>query len=252
MIGASVRPRNEGFGWVVSGSAVLHGLALFAAVALSQWRATPQFEHALPVELVQLGKPRDPKLLPRKPRRPPPPAESKPAVVGEDPPEPDAVPLQTKKPKAEKERRPKESSPEKPSDAARKMISASDSRLDDALAKIEEPEGSPEGFAEGNTTDPNAKGDVYAAKVQAAMKAAYKLPTTISPMERASLRAELRIWIAPDGRILRWKVLKSHPNQQFMGAITSMLKTVELPAPPPEAASAYAREGRVFGFSGAQ
>jgi len=249
--GALVRPRNDGFGWVVSGSAVLHGLAIASAVAFSQWRPAPQFENALPVELVQLGKPRDPNLLPRKVKRPPPP-ESKPAVVGDDAPEPDAVPLETKKPEPEKKRRPKESSPRKLSDAARKMLSSSDSRLDDALAKIEEPEGSPEGFAEGNTTDPDAVGDAYAAKVQAALKAAYKLPSTISPLERASLRAELRIWIASDGRILRWEVLKSHPNQQFMGAITSMLKTVELPAPPPEAAPAYAREGRVFGFSGAQ
>ncbi|MEM1022612.1 MAG: TonB C-terminal domain-containing protein [Myxococcota bacterium] len=244
---AYLRPRNEGFAYVVSGSAVLHGLLIVASIAFSQWRPAPAFQDALPVELVQLGKPRDPNLLPRKVRRPPPP-ESKPAVVGQDTPQPDAVPVEAKQ-TPPKTTQPRKTSP-KLSDAARQLLGASDSRLDDAFAKIEEPEGSPEGFEEGNTTDPNAQGDVYAARVQAAMKAAYKLPSTISPLERASLRAQFRVWIGASGQVLRYEVVEAHSNQQFIGAITGMLKTVKLPAPPSEIASAYAREGRIFGFSG--
>lgn len=230
---------NRGFKWVLMGSFALH-FGIFGAVVYAQsLKPKRQVHNAIPVELVRLGKPRDPKLLPRKVRRaPPPPAD-------------DAVALDTgKKPdpsqkKPERRRREKEPTM---SDAARRLLeSANDDALDDALAKIEEPEGSPDGVPEGTTTDPTKAARGYAAKAGASLKRAYQLPDLLKAQQQF-LSAEILIHVEPNGRISSYEIVKRHSNDLFMSALERLLKSHQLPPPPPELAERFRTDGILLRF----
>lgn len=244
MTASVLRTANPGFAWVVGASAVAHALAFVGVLAYLDWTyRVPNIRDAIPVELVQLGAPRDPKLLPRKVRPPPPPPPSTPAVAGDAPPVEDAVAL-------EKPQKPAATETKEPqlSDAARRLLDASDQRLDDALAKIETPEGAPNGFARGTTTDPSARGDAYQAAVRARLQDSYSLPETISRAERPFLEATVRIQIDGTGKIIRHAFVERHPNLQFMNALERMLEAVELPAPPADQAAELRTRGLVVVF----
>jgi hypothetical protein len=209
-----------------------------AVVATAQTR--PRIQDAIPVELVQLGKPRDPRLLPRKVKPPPPPPPSS-APEPTAPAVPDAVPLESK---ADPQPAPKPQREPELSAAARRLLEqAEDRRLDEALAKLEEPEGSPEGFAGGTTTDPSAQGDAYLAEVRLRLQQAYSLPETISAAERPFLEAVVLIRVAGDGSIVDFEFTQTHPNRQFMGALRALLERITLPAPPAAQARDIRRTG---------
>ncbi|MGF1509949.1 MAG: TonB C-terminal domain-containing protein [Myxococcota bacterium] len=235
---------NQGFGWVVGGSLVLHAFLMTIAIYTSalSFRA-PNFEEAIPVELVQLGKPRDPKLLPRKVKPPPPPPDSDPAVPGKEAPGPDAVALDTDEKDRRRETKPERKEPELSPAARRLLRQADDRRLDEALAKIDDPEGAADGFEDGTTTDPNARGDAYLAAVKNALEQAYHLPETIPRSERPFLQAVVLIRIAANGRITSYDFVESHPNQQFLGALRAMLERIELPPPPADQAQEIRKHG---------
>lgn len=225
---------NRPFKWVLIGSLLLHFGAAGAVVYAQSRNPKPAVRSSIPVELVKLGKPRDPKLLPRKVRSAPP------------PPPDDAVALDTGKdtPKPKKKPRRREKKPEL-SDAARRLLesSSSEAALDDALAKIEDPEGSPDGFAEGTTTDPSKAARGYEATVAASLKRAYKLPELLKS-QRQFLSARVVVYIAPNGRISRYEVVKKHPNQLFMSVLEGLLTNHQLPPPPnPTLARKYGSEG---------
>lgn len=229
---------NRAFKWVLIASFGLH-FGIFGAVVYAQkMRPKNKVTDAIPVELVRLGKPRDPNLLPRKVRHAAP------------PPVDDAVKLDTgKKPPPPSKRTPApKKAPPKMSDAARRMLStANDDALDDALAKIEEPEGSPDGVAEGTTTDPARAARGYAALAGASLKRAYRLPDLLKAQQQF-LSADILIHVAADGRIQNYEIVKRHNNDLFMSALESLLKSHQLPAPPKELVDKFRNEGILLKF----
>lgn len=246
-LGSSRATWNRGFGWAVGLSLAVH-LGGVGAVVYAQSRkpARPQLQDAIPVQLVRLGKPRDPKLLPRKVQPAPPGPKDAPAPPKPTP-EPTKGPnvaLEGKKP----ERRTKETAREL-SDAAKKLLQAgSDKKLDEALKRIEEPEGSPFGAPEGTTTDPQGLIDPYTQEVQRRLQAQYRIPKTIPAAQRPFLEAEVILYINRDGSVRRFEFVKRHPNEQFIGALEALLRTITFPPPPAERAAELANEGLAIRF----
>lgn len=229
--GAARRAANRGFVWVVGVSLVLHG-GIIGGVILAQALkpARPPPTRAIPVELVRLGKKRDPALLPRKvaPDYAPPPA-------------PDAVSLDTGN-KSTPNKKDK-TAPKQMSDAAKRLLEGADNRLDKALSKIEEPEGDPDGDPMGTTTDAANAAQGYAAAILRTLKGNYKLPDTIPAGQRQFLKARVVLYVERDGRIRDFQFIEEHPNKLFMGALETMLKTLQLPAPPKDIEAAMRETG---------
>jgi outer membrane biosynthesis protein TonB len=225
---ARQRDMNRGFVYLVLVSLLLHAAAIGARFWLEYLRPPQRvFFDAVPVQLVKLGKPRDPNLLPR--LTSPPPA----------PPPDDGISLGGKDPS--KRTDPKSPSKEpKMSDAARRLL---ESARDDATHHPDEDEGAEDGSIYGTTTDRTNAASGYIAKVSEALHASYKLPATIPESERRFLSAEVVLYIERDGTISKYEFLKSHPNAAFTGALESVLKTLRLPPPPPELAATFREAG---------
>lgn len=240
VISTSERKRtvNRGFTGFMVGSLLLHGAAFGAVIAVqNRGPRDPDLQQAIPVELVRLGKPRDPELLPRKQTRAPPPKD-------------EGVNLDTgKKPKKKPPPRKKRRTEDKMSAAARALLSGSnDSSLDDALSKLEAPEGAPDGSPMGTTSDPTHAAQGYAAAIGASLQQAYRLPETIPASQRRFLNAEVQLFIEGNGRISRYEIVKRHPNELFMRALERMLKSHQLPPPPAALARRYQQKGVVVRF----
>ncbi len=204
-------------------------VAMFGG-ALAYARLAPprvRVEQPIIAKLVRLGTPRNKRLLPRLPSPTRSPSTSRVAPV----PTPGAVP----NPAAVKERALEEK--------ARRILQAQQ-RLADALGHIgpapqgptgktvEPPVGEADGDANGNA-DTAAAGDRYLALVQATLRRNFVLPQTIGEKERMYLQAVVNMQIGADGRIIEARLAKSSGNTQFDDAISSALKRMTLPAPPP-------------------
>lgn len=227
---------NRAFKWVLIASFALHSCIFAVVVYAQKVRPHPTVIDAIPVELVRLGKPRDPDLLPRKVRHAAP------------PPVDDAVNLDTENKAKPTKTTPTKSKPPEMSDAARRLLEgANDDALDDALAKIEEAEGSPEGVPEGTTTDPARAARGYEALASASIKRAYQLPDLLKAQQQF-LVADILIHIEADGRITNYEIIKRHPNDLFMSALENLLKSHQLPAPPKELVDKYRSEGILLKF----
>ncbi|MEQ8276374.1 MAG: TonB C-terminal domain-containing protein [Deltaproteobacteria bacterium] len=224
---------NRGFVVFATLSVLLHGGAIGGVVAYQNLKPKARRPvEAVTVELVRLGKPRDPKLLPRK---------TAPALAPKD----DGVALDTgNKTKPEKRRKPQKKSPEM-SDAARRMLEGSDARLDDALSKLdsEEPEGQEDGDIMGTAARAKNAATKYQAEIARTLKSKYVLPTTIPASQRRFLSAEVVLFIERNGTISRYEIVKAHPNQAFMASVETMLKRTKLPPPPRELADQYLDTG---------
>ncbi len=253
MISPRLRARavNRGFiVWVVM-SVLLHCGLVAGAVYAQSLQPRVKTYTSIPVELISFGRERNPLLLPRK-AAPPPPAEPPPADVPppvEPPPEPpapvepppppaDAVALETgaepEKQKAPaKKRRPTK---RRLSSAAKNILGGSprNARADDALKRLELNEGSPDGSAQGTTTDPSRAAEGYYQELKAALLARYTVPSTIPSAQRRFLKAKIILYILPSGRVKNHKIVEAHSNKFFMSALVKLLtdKDLQLPAPP--------------------
>jgi outer membrane biosynthesis protein TonB len=218
-----LKQANRGFSFVVFFSIVLHSLAIGGA--LYAQHSTPRIDIArvsIPVELVQLGKRRDPKLLPRL-------VEEQKAEAPPD----EGVPLETKNtPPEEKSSKKKKEKQPKLSDAAKKLLEGKTDALDRVVKKMEEREGDPEGDVNGTTTDPTKAAQGYMKAIISTLKGNYRLPETIPASQRQFLRASVVLFIDRDGSILRYEFTQRHPNELFMAALDSLLKSIKLPPPP--------------------
>lgn len=227
---------NRGFIPVVVLSLFVHTFAIGAIVYGQSHR--PRLDvtrSAIPVQLVALGKRRDPALLPRKVAEEAPP-----------PPETQGVALDLAKSEAEKEKaaqeKPRPTQEPRLSDRAKRLLEAKESPLDRALTRLEEREGDPEGSAFGKTTDGNAAAG-YQREIMVALQQSYKLPETIPPSQRGFLKARVVLFIEPDGRIARFEFIETHPNTNFMSALETLLRTIKLPRPPPSQAAVLKEAG---------
>lgn len=226
------RTANRGFVWVVGISLLVHGGIIGGVIVAQAFRPPrPPPTRAIPVELVRLGKKRDPSLLPRKvaPEYAPPPA-------------PEAINLDTgnkSTPNTKKEK----TAPKEMSDAAKRLLEGADNKLDKALSKLDEPEGDPDGDPLGTTTDATNAAQGYAAAILRTLKANYKLPDTIPAGQRQFLKARVVLFVERDGRIREFEFIEEHPNKLFMGALETMLKTLQLPSPPKDIEGAMRETG---------
>lgn len=230
MAAAARRRTMRGFTIALFVSLLVHGAGLGSAVYASRKRPAPKLESAIPVQLVKLGKKRDPKLLPRLVAEPPPPPEDVVKLDTSD----KSVPI----PK-EKDKTPRSKEPEL-SDAARRMLDQS--RLDRALEKID-PEGDPEGDEFGTTTDAANAATGYLRDITRALQASYRLPEAIPSSQRQFLRARVVLYIERDGRIREFDFVERHPNGLFMSALETLLKSIVLPKPPPTEAGRVDSDG---------
>lgn len=203
--------------------------------------AVVDLPNSIPVQLVSLGKKRDPKLLPRKVEEPPPaPVEEQ--GVALDMKNEQTPPDASKKPK---DKKPTE---KKLSDAARRMLEGNNTKLEEALDKLPEREGDPEGDIHGTTTDNTNAAAGYQKAIIKALQSNYRLPETIPASQRGFLKATVLLYIEHDGSVSKFEFEQKHPNEIFMNALEALLKSIKLPPPPASEAAAYAENGVVVIF----
>jgi protein TonB len=232
-------------------------VAMFGGALLYAQLTPPHTVAQQPImaHLVRLGHPPDPKLLPRLPA---------PTRAPEAPHKPDAhpsvpapvvaEPAKVPKPDVDEEEAPESDPSKRDAQRAHEALQRQ-KRLAEALAKLgaptddrtspkgEAPVGQADGDAAG-TADKAAEGDRYAALVQEALKRNFIVPTTISEKERLYLFSTLRIFIAADGKITRFKIDKASGNTLYDRAVEETLeRTGNLPPPPASLAKTYAGDG---------
>ena len=213
--------------WIsILGSAAAHAGLIVLLIIGGLVKDSGGRENVKITALLKKGKPRDKKLLPRKP----------PAAAP-------APPKNARPPKDAKKVDPK---------AARKTHSRVDygKDMDSALkglakegGKDEEAEGSPDGVDEGTALIAE-KGNEYMTKVYSAVKAQYSVPEIVTERERMFLNATVVITINARGQIKDLTFEKRSGKQVFDSAIEAAIRrSAPFPPPPPELADKYSSEG---------
>lgn len=182
--------------------------------------------------LVALGRPRDPKLLPRK-ESPPPAAASRAAVP---------VPSATA-PAAPRKREPTRS------ELMERALARAAGKAEPETREPPDPEraGSASGSVAG-TAATAEEGDAYYTAVHDAILEHYVVPSVISERERLYLAASVIAWIGGDGRILRYEIQKKSGNAFFDQALERAIQQTKLPPPPPDLARALRDNGVLLNF----
>lgn len=228
---------------------LLHALVFGGALILPRYfDRAPPLRKPIIARLVALGKPRDPRLLPRAPSAPPPapPSRSAPAPVAPlAPPAPSSRPsLAYKAPAAPaKPRAPTRSELMQRALAQVKGHAPSDSRDKPDPDRAGEATGSPSGTAESAEA-----GEKYYTEVHDAIQANYVVPSVISERERLYLSATVVAWIKADGSLLRHELQKKSGNHFFDEALELAVQRTRLPPPPPELARSLRDEGLALSF----
>ena len=183
--------------------------------------------------LVALGRPRDPRLLPRK-ESPPPSAASRPVPVPSTAAAPSAAP-----PKREPSR----------SELMQRALARAAGKADTEAREPPDPEraGSPSGSVEG-TAATAEEGDAYFTAVHDAILEHYVVPSVISERERLYLAASVLAWIGPDGRILRYEFQKKSGNGFFDQALELAIQKTRLPPPPADLVRPLRDNGVLLNF----
>jgi len=214
--------------WIsILGSAAAHAGLIALLIIGGLVKDSGGRENVKITALLKKGKPRDKKLLPRKPpaAAPAPPANARP-------------------PKDAKKVDPK---------AARKTPSRVDygKDMDSALKGLakeggkdpEVGEGSEHGVDEGTALIAE-KGNEYMTKVYSAVKGQYSVPEIITERERMFLNAIVVITINARGQIKNLTFEKRSGNQIFDSAIEAAIRrSAPFPPPPPELVDKYSSEG---------
>jgi hypothetical protein len=229
---------NRGFVAFIAVSLLAHvGAVGFVLYKQNRRPSVVDVRNAIPVQLVSLGKKRDPKLLPRKVQELPtaaPPDEGVALDTGKT--ETPVDPSKKREPKQEK----------KLSDAAKRLLEGSDRKLEEALDHLPEPEereGDPDGDIHGTTTDNTNAAAGYQRAIIKALQSNYRLPETIPASQRSFLKAQVLLYIEQDGTIAKYEFVEKHSNDMFMGALDALLKSIKLPPPPASEAKAYSENG---------
>lgn len=225
---------------------VLHAAVFAAALFLPQFfDRAPPLRKPIIARLVALGRPRDPRLLPRK-ESPPPPAPSSARAPG--PVAPLAAPAAQKAPG------------KGPSQPAQKHAPTRQELMQRALARAsgraspeskEEPDperaGSATGSAQG-TAQSAEEGDAYFTAVHDAILENYVVPSVISERERLYLSASVLAWIGRDGQILKHAFQQKSGNAFFDQALELAIQQTKLPPPPADLAQSLRETGVVLNF----
>ena len=214
------------------GLAIALHVSVFAAATLLprlfESRAPPR--KPIIAHLVALGRPRDPKLLPRK--ESPPPAAASRSVI--------PVPSSTAA-TAPRKREPTRS------ELMERALARAAGKAEPETREPPDPEraGLASGSLQGTAATPE-EGDAYFSAVHDAIFEHYVVPSVISERERLYLTAQVVVWIAPDGRIIRYDFQKKSGNAFFDQALERAIQQTKLPAPPPDMARALRDNGVVL------
>lgn len=180
--------------------------------------------------MVALGRPRDPRLLPRK-ESPPPSASARPTAPS------------TKTAPAAKKPEPSRR------ELMERALAAAAGHATPESREAPDPEraGSASGSAEGTAASAE-EGDAYFTAVHDAILEHYVVPSVISERERLFLSASVIAWIGADGRILKHEFQAKSGNNFFDQALERAIQQTSLPAPPPDLARALRDSGVVLNF----
>lgn len=204
-------------GGLVLTAGVHAALVVALLVAHSSSAAPPRPPRDVVVaKLVRLGKPRDPRLLPRKPSAPPPTAPATPLSPNVDPNAAPTTPTPAPDPDA----------------VAGDEFEKARLRAKAIGETYEEPEGSPEGSPAG-TADTAAEGDPYATAIDAAIRAEWRVPDLVKPEQLAALACTVFVRIEADGTIVESAVLEPSRNRFFDGSVVEAIARVKKLPPPP-------------------
>jgi outer membrane biosynthesis protein TonB len=220
-------------GWLGPGLALAIGLHLAvvaAALFLPKLLDRPHpVRKPVIAHLVALGKPRDPRLLPRKESEPP--AGAAPASAPQKPGAPAKSAPQRQLTRQEMMER-------AVAGAARRTR---DEKPDPERAGQET--GSPSG-----TAASAEEGEKYFGEVEDRIHANYVVPSVISERERLYLSATVVIYIGRDGTIVKHVMTKPSGNSFIDQALVLAIQRTRLPAPPPELARLVRDEGLEINF----
>ena len=221
-------------GWLGPGLALavaLHVAVVAAAFFLPRLLDRPHpLRKPVIAHLVALGKPRDPRLMPRKETEPPAAAQSSsaPATSG--------APSSAKGPPRQLTRQ--EMMERALAGAARRTR---DEKPDPERAGQES--GSP-----GGTAASAEEGEKYFGEVEDRIHANYLVPSVVSERERLYLSATVVIYIGRDGSIVKHVMTKPSGNSFIDQALVLALQRTRLPAPPAELAKLVRDEGLEINF----
>jgi TonB family protein len=198
-------------------SVLVHAVVLGLILGYGALTARPMLDldqKPIRATLVRQGTPRDEKLLPRIEELPPPPAP---------PPAPVAAPA-TAIPEP-----PKAKPPVVKPDERQKLLGA----FDQFSKSKRKPETA--GAVDGDPSGDGAKaeGDRYLGQLGVQIKRFYDVSSTIPDQERIRLRAEVALFIEPNGQLLRVRLAKSSGNDLFDAAVLAAVKKAAPFAPPP-------------------
>lgn len=214
--------------------AVLFHVLIFASALLLPrlFDRAPPLRKPIIAKLVALGRPRDPRLLPRKESPPPAasPSTSKTAPSLKPTPAP---------PRREPSRR----------DLMERALARAAGKATPEPKEAPDPEraGSPTGSPQG-TAATAEEGDAYFTAVHDAILENYAVPSVISERERLFLAAEVIAYIGPDGRILKHEFQKKSGNNFFDQALEVAIQKTKLPPPPADLARSLRDSGVVLSF----
>jgi len=214
---------------------LLHVIIFAAALVLPRlFDRAPPLRKPIIAHMVALGRPRDPKLLPRK--ESPPPASAASAA----PP----VPSTRAAPPSAPQRR--EPSRQEMMDRA---LARAAGKATPESQEAPDPEraGSAAGSAQGTAASAE-EGDAYFTAVHDAILEQYVVPSVISERERLYLAASVLAYIGPDGRILRHVIQKKSGNEFFDQALELAIQKAKLPPPPADLARSLRDSGVVLNF----
>lgn len=221
----------------------MHVVVFGAALALPRlFDRAPPVRKPIIAHLVALGKPRDPRLLPRKESSPPPAASPAPAPMA-----PLTAPATPRAPGKAPE--PPQKRPPTRQELMQRALARAQGRATTEPKDEPDPEraGSETGSAQGTAATAEV-GDAYFTAVHDAILENYVVPSVISERERLFLSATVLAWIGPQGQILRHQFQKKSGNDFFDQALDLAIQRTKLPAPPADLARALRDNGVVLNF----
>jgi TonB family protein len=215
-------------------SIVGHALLVVLGLIYSHVTSGPQVDPNAPViraTLVRQGKPRDPKLLPRKEELPPPPKEVKappaPPTEAPKPPEKVAVPVPGLKPEPKPAPQKGDKSAE---DRRKRLFGAFDKTA--KKAPEEELEGAEDGDPSGDSA--TAEGERYYALLSTQVRRNYNVADTIPEAERMYLKAQVKMRLGRTGEVLEASLSTPSGNDLFDAAVVAAVKKASPFSPPPD------------------
>jgi outer membrane biosynthesis protein TonB len=221
---------------------VLHAAVFGAALFLPQFfDRAPPLRKPIIAHMVALGKPRDPRLLPRR-EMPPPASSSRPSAGPVAPPAAPQTPGKALSQPAQKH-------PPTRQELMQRALARATGRASTESKEAPDPEraGSAQGSPEG-TAQSAEEGDAYFTAVHDAILENYLVPSVISERERLFLSASVVAWIGRGGQILKHEFQKKSGNAFFDQALELAIQRTKLPPPPPDLAQSLRDTGVVLNF----